>query len=111
MKFTPTVTVLEGNFKESQKSPPGAAGGGVTTAVPAATGKKSRMQTAPNIGNSEFREKSTPRVMEKRKIENFIHKNKTLVWGMHMPPKAYKTNGFLMVFGPKMQKIEISLKS
>ena len=104
MKFTPTVTVLEGNFKESQKSPPGAAGGGVTTAVPAATGKKSRMQTVPNMENSEFHEKSTPRVMKKRKIVNFTHKNTFLAWEMHMPPKAYKTNGILMIFGPKMQK-------
>ena len=64
----------------------------MTTVVPAATGKKSRMQTVPNIENSEFREKSTPRVMEKHKIIIFIHKNTCLVWEMHMPPKTYKTN-------------------
>ena len=61
--------------------------------------------------NSEFHEKSTPRVMEKRKIVNFTHKNTFLVWEMRMPPKAYKTNGILMIFAPKMQKREIPLKS
>ena len=55
--------------------------------------------------NSEFHEKSTPRVMEKRKIVNFTHKNTFLVWETRMPPKAYKTNGILMIFAPKTAKM------
>ena len=42
--------------------------------------------------------------MEKRKIVNFTHKNTFLVWEMRMPPKAYKTNGILMIFAPKNAK-------
>ena len=63
MKFTPTVTVLEGDFKKSQKSPPGAAGGG-DHSCSGGYGQKSRVQTVPNMENSEFHEKLTPRVME-----------------------------------------------
>ena len=77
----------------------------MTRVVPAATGKKSRVQTVPNMENSEFHEKSTPRVMEKRKIVNFTHKNTFLVWEMRMSPKAYKTNGILMIFAPKTAKM------
>ena len=46
----------------------------------------------------------------KCKFANSAHKN-ILVWEMRMPPKAYETNGMLMIFAPKTVKYENSLKS
>ena len=61
--------------------------------------------------NSEFHEKSTPRVMEKRKIVNSTHKYTFLVWETRMPPKAYKTNGIFMILHQKLLKHVISRKA
>ena len=111
MKFTPTVTVLEGNFKKSQKSPPGAAGGGWPQLF--------RRLRAKNRGCKRSRT---------WKIQNFM-KNQLRAWWKNVKlwisrikihfwygkracrQKLIKPMEYWWFSHPKLQKCEISPKS
>ena len=99
--LSPFWKVISRNLKNHHRAPQG----GGDHSCSGGYGQKIEGANSPEHGKFTISWKINSARDGKRKIVNFTHKNTFLVWETRMPPKAYKTNGILMIFAPKTAKM------